>query len=208
MRTLIAIFLLISPVVGFSQVFEGKITYANSYKSKLSQLTDQQLETMMGTTQNYYIKGANYKSIFNGTFIKMHLYRSAENKSYSLTANSDSLYSEDYSKNNDVATKSEVGKAQETVSGILCNVLIIYTPKGKTTYYYNSKYGVNPVNFSQHRYGNWYYLLSKTKALPLKIISENEQFTLISIAVSITPMKLEETIFTLPDSKLIAPARW
>ena len=119
---------------------------------------------------------------------------------------SDSLYWEDYSKNNDVATKFEIQKAKETVVGVLCDVLIVYTPKSKTSYYYSSKYGVNPVLFNKHEYGNWYYVISKTKALPLKTISENEQFILISTAVNISPMKLEAKVFELPLDSKIAPA--
>lgn len=205
---LLVLLLLISPVVCFSQTFEGKISYTNSYKSKSPRLKDEQLATMMGTNQDYYIKGGNYKSVFNGTIVKMQLYKSVENRSYALTAKSDSLYWEDYSKNKDVATRFEVQKGKETVMGVLCDVLIVYTPKSKTSYYYNSKYGVNPALFNKHAYGNWYYVISKTKALPLKTISENEQFTLTSTAVNISPMKLEAKVFELPQKNKIAPATW
>lgn len=207
MRILV-LFLMLSPLMCLAQSFEGKITYSNSYKSKSPQLKDAQLATMLGTTQDYYIKGADYKSVFNGSYIKMQLYKSKENRSYTLTAKSDSLYWEDYSKNKDVATKFEVEKGKETVMGVLCDVLIVYTPKSKTAYYYNSKYGVNPALVNQHAYGNWYYVISKTRALPLKTISESEQFTLISTAVNITPMKLEATLFEVPDKNKIAPATW
>jgi hypothetical protein len=54
------IFLLsISTLNGFAQNFEGKITYSNSYKSKIPNLSDDQLSSIMGTTQEYYIKGGN-----------------------------------------------------------------------------------------------------------------------------------------------------
>ena len=66
----------------FSQAFEGEIVYANSYKSKMPNLNDAQLGAMMGTTQEYYIKGGNYKSVFNGSFFKMQLYVNSDNKSY------------------------------------------------------------------------------------------------------------------------------
>lgn len=120
--------LLLSPMIGFAQSFEGKITYANTYKSKSPRLKDEQLNAMMGTTQEYYIKGGDYKSVFNGSFIKMQLYKSVENRSYTLTAKSDSLYWEDYSKNKDAATKYEIEKSKETVMGVLCDVLIVFTP--------------------------------------------------------------------------------
>ncbi len=200
--------LLFSPMIGFAQSFEGKITYANSYKSNSARLKDEQLNTIMGTTQEYYIKGGDYKSIFNGSFVKMQLYKSAENRSYSLTAKSDSLYWEDYSKNKDAATKYEIRKSKETVMGVLCDVLIVYTPKSKVYYYYNTKYRVNPDLFKQHAYGNWYDMVSKTKALPLKTVYENELFTFSSTAISITPMKLDNSVFEIPNKNKIAPATW
>lgn len=166
--------LLLSPIMNFAQSFEGIITYSNSYKSKLPKLKDERFNSVMGTLQTYYIKGGNYKSVFNGLFIKMQLYSNIENKSYSLTAKSDSLYWEDYSKNKDVATKYEIEKGKETVMGIVCDVIIVYTSKSKTYYYYNKKYAVNPEVFAEHQYGNWYYIISKTKALPLKTIYEDE----------------------------------
>ena len=162
--------LLLSPVMGFTQFFEGTITYSNSYKSKSPNLKDEQLNSMMGTTQEYYIKGGDYKSIFNGSFFKIQLYTGSENKSYTLTAKSDSLYWEDYGRNKDVATKYEIENDKETVLRVLCDVLIVYTAKSKTYYYYNKKYGVNPELFIRHQYGNWYYIISKTKGLPLKTI--------------------------------------
>lgn len=205
---ILALLLMLSPLMCLAQSFEGKITYSNSYKSKSPQLKDVQLATLMGTVQDYFIRGGDYKSIFNGSFVSMQLYKNIENKSYMSTVKSDSLYWEDYSKNKDVVTNFEVEKGKETVMGVLCDVLIVYTQKSKTVYYYNSKYGVNPVLFKQHTYGNWYYVISKTRALPLKIIFDNEQFTLTSTAVSITPMKLEAKLFELPERNKITPATW
>jgi hypothetical protein len=205
---LLVLLLLFSPLASFAQTFEGKITYANTYKSKSPQLKDGQLNAMMGTTQEYYIKGGDYKSVFNGSFIKMQLYKSVENRSYTLTAKSDSLYWEDYGKNKDVATKYEIEKSKETVMGVLCDVLIVFTPTSKIYYYYNKKYGVNPDLFKQHAYGNWYDMISKTKALPLKTIYENGQFTLTSTAISITAMKLDAKSFEVLDKNKIAPAAW
>lgn len=200
--------LLLSPIMCFAQSFEGTITYSNSYKSKSPQLKDEQLNSMMGTTQEYYIKGGDYKSVFNGSFIKMQLYKNAENKSYSLTAKSDSLYWEDYGKNKDVAIKYQIDKGKETVMGVVCDVIIVYTAKSKTYYYYNKNYAINPELFTKHQYGNWYYIISKTKALPLKTVYEDEQFILTSTAIKITPTRLEGSIFTVSDKNKVAPATW
>lgn len=207
MRTFLVL-LLLSPIMCLAQAFEGKITYSIEYKSKSPQLKDAQLATMLGNTQDYYIKGGDYKSVFNGAFLKMQLYKSEENRSYTLTGQSDSFYWEDYGKNKDVATKFDIVKGKEAVMGVLCDVLTVYTPKSKTSYYYNGKYGVNPVVFKRHAYGNWFYVISKMSALPLKTIIETEQFTMVNTALNITPMKLNNKLFELPQEHKIAPATW
>lgn len=203
---LIIFLLLLSPVMVFSQAFEGTMIFANSYKSKSPQIKDEQLNSMMGTTQDYFIKGGNYKSVCNGTFVKSQLYRSAENISYSLNAKSNLFNSEDYSKNKDVATKYEIKKNVETVLGIPCDLLIVYTPKTKAYYYYNKKYGVDSELYNKHQFGNWYAILSKTKAVPLKVIYESEYFVMTSIVEKITPEVLDDKVFAKPDKDKIAVA--
>ena len=205
---IVFLILFLIPVIGFSQSFEGQITYINSYKSKSPQLKDEQFNAIMGTNQEYYIKGGNYKSTFNGAYFKMQLYKAAENKSYTLTAKSDSLYWEDYSKNIDPATSFEVEKDKETVLGIMCDVFTVITAKSRTSYFYNKKYGLNTQLFAKHHYGNWYYMISKTKSLPLKTVYENDQFTLTSTAVKITAMPLSDSTFILADERRVAPATW
>lgn len=207
MRLLILL-LLLCPIIGFAQSFEGIITYSNSYKSKSPDLKDEQLNSMMGTTQEYYIKGGDDKSVINGSFVKMQLYKNDENRIYTLTAKSDSLYWVDCGINKDIATKYEIEKSKDTIMGVICDVLIVYTLKSKTYFYYNDKYGVNPELFTKHQYDNWYYIISKTKALPLKTVYEDEQYVITSTAVMITPTRLEDNIFTILDKSKTAPATW
>jgi hypothetical protein len=54
--------------------------------------------------------------------------------------------------------------------------------------------------FINHKYGNWYGYLKETGSLPLKIVIENQQFTLESIAVEVKPMRLDDKFFLLPEN--------
>jgi hypothetical protein len=191
-----------------AQIFEGKIVYNNSYKSKIANLKDEQLNSMMGTKQEYHIKGNSYKSLFNGGFVKMQIYIGEENKSYTLTAKSDTLFWQDYAKNKEPAVNFEIQKGKDTLMNIPCDVMIVNTSKSKIYYYYNSEYAVNPEFFSNHNYGNWYYIISKTKALPLKTVYETDQFILTSTAVEILPMTLDKEFFNILDKNKTAPASW
>lgn len=191
-----------------SQSFEGMLVYSVSYESKSTYITSDQLNRLMGTKYWYAIKGGNYKSVFNGNFIKLQIYRSDENRNYSLTAKSDILYYEDYSENKDKALSYEIKKNQDTIMGVPCNLIIVKAEKSKTSYYFNSSYKVNPELFKGHNYGNWYYIVSKTKALPLKTITETEQFIMTSIATEVKPMQLNDDVFENQNKDKIAPAYW
>jgi hypothetical protein len=209
MKSLIFLVLLFTLIAETkAQSFEGEITYSNNYQSKLANLKSEQLNAMMGTKQVYYIKGSSYKSVFNGAFTKMQLYKAAENKSYTLTGKNDTLYWEDYSTNKDEAVKYELQKNKETILGVHCDVLIIEAKKSKTYFYFNSKFGVNAELFKGHNYGNWHYIISKTKALPLKTVYETDQFILTSTASEIKEVKLKDSFFELLDSKKTAKAYW
>jgi len=190
-----------------AQNFEGIIMYSNSYQSKVENIESKMFNDMMGTRQAYVIKGGNYKSVFNGKFTKMQIYRGDENMSYTLTVKSDTMYWEDYSQNNDKSFKYEIKKEQEIILGIPCDVIIVQSEKSTTHFYYNKKYKVDVELFAQHNYGNWFYIISKTKALPLKTVLETDQFILTSIATKVTVMELEDKAFEINKNK-IAKANW
>ena len=57
-------------------------------------------------------------------------------------------------------------------------------------------------------YGNWYYIISKTKALPLKTVFENDQFIMTSVATEITSMELDDNVFEVQNKSKVAKASW
>ncbi|HEY9195061.1 MAG TPA: hypothetical protein VIM77_02310, partial [Mucilaginibacter sp.] len=71
-----------------AQVFEGKIIYNNTIKSKVPNISDEQFTTMMGSIQNYYVKGGDYRSELNGTLLQWQLYINKDNKLYTKMSNS------------------------------------------------------------------------------------------------------------------------
>ena len=58
----------------------------------MNDVTDKQLVTIIETTQEYLIKGGNYKSSFNGQSISMQFYDYKTNRLFSQTPNSDTLF--------------------------------------------------------------------------------------------------------------------
>lgn len=182
----------------FGQDFEGKVIYKNEYKSKIPNVTNEQFTSMMGTTQEYLIKGGNYKSVSNGTLFQSQLYINKDNKLYTKMASSTSFLWNDGSVNPDEIVKIEINKGVLEVLGYLCDELILTCKSGVQKYYFSSQPSVDSKLFEKHNYGNWSEIMSRTNALPLKMIIDNPQFTLACLATEIVPMNLDDKMFELP----------
>jgi hypothetical protein len=196
---LVATFLAIT---SFGQRFEGKIVYKNTYKSKIPNVTDEQFTTMMGSTQEYFIKNGDYKSVANGTVFQWQLYVNKDNKLYSKMVNAETLLWNDGATNPDQILKAEINKGVTEVLGYKCDELVLTCKSGIQKYYFNAKLSVDTKLFVNHKFGNWHAFLSQSNSLPLKSIVDNGQFTLESVATEVKEMKLDKTFFDLPaDTK-------
>lgn len=185
-------------ITSFGQSFEGKIVYQNAYKSKIPNVTDEQFTTMMGSTQEYFIKNGDYRSVANGSLFQWQLYVNTDNKLYSKMANSETLFWNDGAANTDEILKAEINKDVIEILGYKCDELVLTCKSGIQKYYFNTKLSVDTKLFVNHKFGNWYDFLSKSNSLPLKSIVTNSQFTLESVATAINEMELDKTFFDLP----------
>jgi hypothetical protein len=188
----------------YSQNFEGKIVYQNTFKSKVNGLTDEQLSSMMGTLETYLTNGVTYKNTTNGTLILWQLYVPKDNKVYNKISNSDTLYWDDAGVNDDSVIKTELNKNVTEILGYQCDELVLTCKSGVQKYYFNSKIVADSKAFAKHKYGNWYDYLKNANALPLKSIIESDQFLLTSTATEVTPMKIDSKEFKLPEGALTA----
>jgi hypothetical protein len=160
-KTIAIIFTVLTTITVFGQTFEGKIVYNNSYKSKNPKMTDQQWTSMMGSTQEYLIKGGDYKSISNGTLVQWQLYINRDNKLYNKMSNSETAFWIDVSVQGDEILKVEVNKGVTEVLGYKCDEVILTCKSGVQKYYFNSKLSVDTKLFANHKFGNWFDYLSK-----------------------------------------------
>src|SRR5260221_11737103 len=149
------VFTVLTAAAVSGQIFEGKITYHNSFRSKMEKLSDEQLNSSMGTVQEYYIKGGNYKSVFNGTFSQWQLYINADNRIYSKMVNSSNIVWNDAGVSDDSVINIQLNKNAAEILGYKCDELIM-TGKSRTMkYYFSSALGVDTKLFANHKYGNW-----------------------------------------------------
>ncbi len=197
-KTIIFLIVAFSSLVSFGQHFEGKIVYKNSYTSKMPGVSDEQFTSSLGSVIEYYIKDGDYKSLMNGSLLEWQLYVNKDNKLYNKITNSESLLWYDGATNTDEVLKTEINKAVVDVLEYKCDELILTCKSGTQKYYFSPKLSIDTKKFEQHKFGNFYDFLSKTNAIPLKLIIETEQFIVESIATEIKPLKLDKTFFELP----------
>ena len=183
--------------------FAGGI-HSNSYKSKLLNVTDQQLISMLGSSQFYYIKDGNYISTTNGNTALWQLYVNSENKIYNKFNGSDTAFWNDASINQDEVLNVDIVQNAENILGYNCDELIFSCRSGLQKYYFSSVLGVQSSLFSRHKFGNWFEFISRSNALPLKVVIENAQFTMESVATEIKQMPLEGSKFVLPVGTSVA----
>jgi hypothetical protein len=200
MKKLLTIAMTVLTATVFGQTFQGKIVYQNSYSSKLPNVESEQFTAMMGSTQYYIIKGGDYKSSTNGTIFQWQLYINRDNKLYNKMSNSETIFWNEGEINPDEVLKVEVNKGVTEVLGYKCDEVVLTCKSGIQKYYFNSKIGVDVSFFTGHLFGNWYDYLKVAKALPLKMVVDNAQFTLTSIATEVEEMKLNDEEFQLPEN--------
>jgi hypothetical protein len=205
MRTIkfVVVLLLVTVSSTYGQHFEGKVIYENKYKSKMPNVTDEQFNSMMGNTQEYLIKGGNYKSSSNGTYFQWQLYINNDNKLYNKMAHSPTILWNDGSANPDEVVKAEINKGVTEILGYQCDELILTCKSGIQKYYFTSKLAVDPKLFEKHKFGNWNEVMSRTKALPLKMVIDTPQFSIESLAKEVVATKVDDKVFELPaDAKV------
>ena len=181
-----------------AQNFECQITSQNSFKSKQPNISDEQWTLMMGAIHNYFIKEGNYRTNSNGNLVQWQLYINNDNKLYNKISTSETVLWNDGAINTDEVLKAEVKKDVVEILGYKCDELTLTCKSGEQKYYFAPALKVETALFEKHKYGNWAEFISKAKSLPLKIVVDNAQFTMESLATEVKPAKLDNALFTLP----------
>jgi hypothetical protein len=190
--------------LAFGQSFEGEITYATIYKSKVASFTDAQWGSIVGTQNQYFIKGGNYKSILNGSVISSYLYRQEDNKLYTEFQDGNIMYWNDASENKDSVISFEIKKNAARILNYNCDELILHCKKGTEIYDYAPQLMVDAGLFINHKFGNWYDYIRLAKAIPLHMEIEQDQVIITSEATAVKAEKLSDDLFVLPaDVKLV-----
>ena len=182
----------------FSQSFEGKITYSNTYKST-GAVSSESWKKRMGNTTEYYIKDGDYKSVSNGTFMEWMIYVNSENKLYTKTSLSEIAYWNDVSINNDSLLDFTLNKNVFKVLDYDCDELIMTYKSGIQKFYFNTSLKVDITLFEN--FANWYGYLKEAKSLSLKYIVMNPSFSMESTAIKVEAMELQASDVQLKENQ-------
>ena len=187
----------------YAQNFEGKVIYQVKYKTKQATTSNEDWGKMLGTSHEYFIKGADYYAKMAGTLFEWQRYLSGTNKYYFKLGNSNKAYWSDAQINKTPGVFIAHNKGVTKVLGHTCDELIYKTKTGTHTYYFSVDYPIDSKLFINHKYGDWYEYLSRSNALPLKEIVESDEFSMEMVAMEVTHSKPEPAMFELPQGLLI-----
>jgi len=186
-------------LAGSAQSFEGKVIYHTTYESNMAGVSTEQLTKMAGDTCKYYMKGGNYRSDLNGTYYIWQIYINRDNKLYNKFSNSGTIRWDDGAINKDTIYKVQLNKGVTEILGYKCDELIFTCKSDTEKYYFTSKFHINSDLYTKQVYQNWYDYLKIAKAMPLKMVMTSKDINVSMVAVDITPMKIDESMFTLPE---------
>ncbi|MBS1522047.1 MAG: hypothetical protein JST50_13680 [Bacteroidetes bacterium] len=198
--TLLIFFQFFAALVFAQKSFEGEVVYSISIKSNTPKFTDAQLSSIMGTTQHYYMKGANYKSVLNGKMSQWEIYVNKNKKVYNKIASNDSILWNDVTINHDTIYKVNLKKNDTTILGYKCDKLTFTCNRGIEIYYFNPQFVVDPRLYINHQEGNWYAFLEKSRSIALKEIMQKKYFTFTLTAVSVKRKPIDDKLFELPPN--------
>lgn len=204
MKKLIASLLTVAATLTMTaQNFEGKITYANTWKSKSFMMNDKKLTSLMGDKQEYIVKDGNYKSTPNGTWIQWTMYINKDNKIYSKLLNNETIYFSDAKESEDVILDIKLNKGVTEILGHKCDELVLTCKSGVQKYYFSDDVKVDSKQYINHKFGNWYDVMRMSNAWPLKMIIENDKSSMESVATEIKEMPLDAKLFEIPADAVI-----
>ena len=139
--------------------------------------------------------------------MQWQLYRKRENRIYMKTSGVPAIFWNDGAGNRDTVLNAEICKDAETILGYTCDELILTCKTGVQRYYFSREIKLDPKLFAQHKFGNFSEVVSRTRSIPLKIMIETPQFSLMNTAAQIVPAQLEEKEFEPPEGSQLQKVR-
>lgn len=178
--------------------FEGKIIYDFIMKDKSGEMPDEMTKMMFGEKQVYTIKKSKYKAEFDGQMSMKQYYTGGDSMFLQMNGVEGLLWN-DVNENTDKLISVDIKENVEKVAGVDCNLITIKSKEQIAQYYYSNDYIINPADYTKHDYAFWKLYVEKTKAIPLKMIVDSDEFYIEATTTEIKSTKIDDKEFDLPN---------
>lgn len=205
MKTLLIFAIICTSLTGYTQKqFEGRIKYNMAFTAKTSSIDIETLKKELGTHVDSYYKKGFYKEIANSSWMSYQLYRHDSIALFFKNHVQDSLVMKVSVNDEPIEDFSySIIENADTILGNICNQLVVTDKHGTKSFYYSSNYPINPEHYKNFTNANKHEIVRLMKAIFLRLTMNYELFTVDIIAAEITPMKLKDEIFALPENAII-----
>lgn len=209
MRILITFFFLLIFQLGFSQYFNGEITYEWEIIPKKPDVNvDSILDSKKGAKMVYLITDKYYKTTYykNEKPNYSYTYHDETKRMYDEYSEREYITFRDSQKSNSKYGKMTVLKDSiKNVLGRNCYLVKSEADYGNSSTYYSNEVRINSESFKGHQVGNWYNKLKKVNgAISLYTKTEFKDHYEIQKAVDINKRKVSKSEFSIPKNKTIA----
>jgi hypothetical protein len=179
--------------------FTGIIHYTVFYESKSPFVTIQSLEERYGTKVSIYYQQGKYKIVSNGQEASVIIYHSQTNTRYMVNSNDSGIV--EYA---DSAVPEKIawyakGRSSMVVMDKKCKGVVMETPIGIYSYYFDPKLYIDPAPYSHHNYANFNYYLALAHSPFLQYVYDGTEYRKTIVAESIEEKALDDSEFALPN---------
>lgn len=199
--------ILLTLIFGFlgqvaAQNFEGRIRYQNTCQSSDPNFKKEYCDLITDSIQDYYFKKGNYKYQSIGVEA-WTLYLKKQNTIYAKTQKSKTVSAHKANRQTEPETgEIQINRNVITILGYSCDELILTNQNTIQKYYFHPRTYINPKYLKKHKYGKVNQILKITRAIPLKTIwiLKDQNIELISQAIEIENLEVNDSLFTIPNT--------
>jgi len=191
--------LLINTCVMFAQEneFEGVLHYKSEIRSKVPEVSNKSLMTMMlfTDTQMTLVKKGNYKIIDPKSTI---WYKPDEERVYYKFKGIDTLYFQEYGDDSTEVKKISKSDQLTNIGNFKCKSITLQTDKGSLKFYYSPDYKLNPSYDKNNKIGRFDVFAKETGSIRLGDETDKELYSTSQVCTKLEQRNLDPHEFDLP----------
>lgn len=200
---LITVFLFLNFTKLACQSFEGIIEYKIEYKNINPGLNAEEIKNTLGEKTMCFIKDGFYLEKTETEFMGFQLFRAQDSAIYYYNSSSDdTLFIQNTAVTQKHSFEYSITQNADTILGYSCDKIEVEDKYGTISYYFNKSLALNPEYYRNYTLNNKHEIMKIMKSVYLRLEMSYPYFDINIIATRITPKKLKNKIFKLPEEKI------